>query len=107
MADAASAIWPRGMPWRTGRSGHAWLRPFGGALKAAFRVVRACRIDVEIDDLDAALRLVVAVAGIPRSIAEVNIADLGEPEATPLTSGRQTLVALATQLISQRFLLSL
>jgi len=42
----------------------------GGALKAAFRVVRACRVDVEIDALDAAMRLVVAVAGMPRSVAE-------------------------------------
>jgi len=72
--------------------------------EAAFWVVRACRVDVEIDDIDTALRLVVAIAGVPRSIAQANVADLGEPEATPLTSGRQTLVALAAKLISQRFL---
>jgi hypothetical protein len=78
-----------------------------GSSKVAFRVVGARRVDVEIDDLHAALRLLVAVAGMPRSIAETNIADLGEPETTPLTSGRQTLLALAAKLIGQRFLLPL
>jgi hypothetical protein len=73
-------------------------------LEAAFWVVRACRVDVEIDDIDAALRLVMAISGVPRPIAQANVADLGEPEATPLTSGRQTLAALAAKLIGQRFL---
>ena len=38
-------------------------------LKATFWVVRARRVDVDIDDIDAAFRLVEAVAGVPRSIA--------------------------------------
>jgi len=81
------------------------LGPIGGNLKAAFRVVWAYRIDVEIDDLDAALGLAVAVSGMPRSVAETNIADLGEPETAPLTSRRQTLAALSAKLIGQRFFL--
>jgi hypothetical protein len=88
-------------------SRYAWLRPLAATLKAALWIVWACRVDVEIDDIDAALRLVVAIAGVPRSIAQANIADLGEPEATPLTAGRQTLAALAAKLIGQRFLSSL
>lgn len=73
-------------------------------LEAAFWVVRAGRVDVEIDDIDAALRLVMGISGVPRPIAQANVADLGEPEATPLTSGRQTLAALPAKLIGQRFL---
>jgi hypothetical protein len=65
--------------------------------KAAFWVVRARRVDVEIDDIDTALRLAVAIASVPRSIAQANVADLREPEATALTSGRQTLVASAAK----------
>ena len=72
------------------------------ALKAAFRVVRACRVDVEIDHIDAALRLVVAVASVPRPISQANVADLGEPEATPLTSRWQIGIALSAKLIGQR-----
>ena len=83
------------------------MRPLGGTGKPAPWIVRAFRIDVEIDDFDAALRLVVAVAGIQWAAAEANIADLREPEATPLTAGRQTLLALTTKLIGQRFFLSL
>jgi hypothetical protein len=75
------------------------------ALKVAFWVVRACRVDVEIVDLDAALRLVVMVAGMPRSIAQKNIADFGEPQATPLTSRRQALLAFTAKLVGQRLLL--
>jgi hypothetical protein len=75
------------------------------SIKAAFRFVWADRIYVEIDDLDAALVLAVAVSGMPRSVAETNIADLGEPETAPLTSRRQTLAALSTKLIGQRFFL--
>jgi hypothetical protein len=78
-----------------------------GPLEAALWVVRACRVDIEVNDLDAALRLIVTVAGTPRSIAETNIADLGKPQTTPLTSWRQALAALAAKLISERFLSSL
>src|ERR1700752_2416097 len=45
-----------------------------------------------------------AISGAPGSIAQANVADLGEPEAAPLTAGRQTLAAVAAKLIGQRFL---
>jgi hypothetical protein len=76
-------------------------------LKASFWVVGACRVDVEIDDFDTVLRLVVAVAGMPRSIAETNISYFRKPETPPLTSRRQALLALAAKLVGQRFLLPL
>src|SRR5439155_1983760 len=81
-------------------------RPLGSS-KAASWLVGARRVDVEIDDFDAVLRLVVAVTGMPRSVAQTDISYLREPEATPLTSRRQTLLALAAKLIGQRFLLPL
>jgi len=88
---------------------HRHRRLAGGqpTLKASFWVVGACRVDVEIDEFDAVLWLVVTVTGMPRSIAQTNISHLREPEATPLTSGRQTLLALAAKLIGQRLLLPL
>jgi hypothetical protein len=44
-------------------------------------------------------------AGTPGAIAELNLAHLGQPEATPFTSWRQSRLALAAELIGQRFLL--
>jgi hypothetical protein len=60
------------------------------------------RVDVEIDNFDAGLRLDVAGAGVPGIITEPNLADLEKPKAAPLTSARQTALALATELVSQR-----
>jgi hypothetical protein len=78
-----------------------------GILKAASWAVRARRVDVEIDDFDAGLGPVVGVTGMPRSIAESNISYPREPEATPLTSWRQTLLAFTAKLIGQGFFLPL
>jgi hypothetical protein len=79
----------------------------GSRSQAAFWVVGACRVDVDIDDLDAALALGMAVAGVPRPVAELKIADLGEEKAFPVASRRQARLAFATKLIGQRFLLPL
>jgi hypothetical protein len=64
-------------------------------------------VHIEIDGLDAALRLGMARAGKPSSIAKLDVADLRQPEATPLASGRQARPALAAELIRQRLLLPL
>src|SRR5207245_10503372 len=47
----------------------------------------------------------VAGAGMPWAIAELSVANLRQPEASPLASRRQTRLALAAKLISQRDLL--
>ena len=75
--------------------------------QAAFWVVGACRVDVDIDDLEAALALGVAVAGVPGPVAELNVADFGEEKAFPVASQRQARLAFATKLIGQRFFLPL
>ena len=88
-------------PWQT----EILVPGFGQTLEGTLRVVWARRVSVEIDDVHTVLGLAVAVSGMPRSVAETNIADLGEPKAAPLTSWRQTLAALSGKLISQCFLL--
>jgi hypothetical protein len=47
--------------------------------EAPARAVGAFRVDVEIDDVDAALRLAVAAASVPGTAAQAHIADLGKP----------------------------
>ena len=42
---------------------------------------------------------------MPGSVAELNVTDLGEPKAFPLSSGRQAALALAGKLVSQHDLL--
>src|SRR5947209_6009258 len=79
----------------------------GHSLEAAFWAVRARRIDIEIDDFDAALRLGVAGTGVPGSIPELDVAYLRQPEATPLAIWRQSRPALPAKLIGQRRLLAL
>ena len=72
-----------------------------GSSAAPLRVVRAVGIDVEIDELDTALALHMPVTGMPRALAKLNVADLGELEAFPLAAGRQALAAAASELIGQ------
>jgi hypothetical protein len=81
---------------------------FGGerCWKPPSRLVRALRVDVEIDDFDAALLLAVPRAGTPWTIAQVNVADPGEPQALPLASRLKTALALTAELKRQRFFLS-
>src|SRR5581483_1055418 len=68
---------------------------------------RGLMIDIEIDDMDAALGLRVCFAGVPWSVPELDIADLVEPKAAPLPVGRQNRSALSCELVSERFLLAL
>jgi hypothetical protein len=74
--------------------------------QAALRLVRARRIDIEVDDFDAALRPSMAIAAMPRPIAKLNVADPGQKQAAPLTSRRQTRFASAAKLIGERFFFS-
>src|SRR5207248_6993109 len=73
-------------------------------LQAASRVVGARRVDVEVDDFDAPLRLDVAGAGAPRRIAELDVAYPRQPQAAPLSARRQARFAVTAKLKSQRFL---
>lgn len=76
--------------------------------QAAFWVVGTFRVDVEIDDLNTALPLsVTAISGVPRPLAELNVAHLREEKTFPVTAGRQARFALAIELIGQRFLFAL
>ena len=104
---SAIPVDPFGVQAQIVRDRHRRLSGGQPTLKASSWVVGACRVDVEIDDFDTILRLVVAVTGMPRSIAETDVSYLREPEATPLTSGQQTLLALAAKLIGERFLFPL
>jgi hypothetical protein len=47
-----------------------------------------------------------AVAGVPRPIAELDVMGFGEPKAFPLTSGWQTALASTSKLVGQRHLLA-
>jgi hypothetical protein len=78
-----------------------------GSGKPAFRVVRAIRVHIEIDDFDATLRLSVTIARMPGPVAELNVVDFGKKQATPLPTGRQAFRAFAAELIGQRLLLAL
>ena len=60
-----------------------------GRIRAVVLDCRGLTGDIEIDDFDATLRLRVSIAGMPRPIAEPDIADLIEPDATPLASAGQ------------------
>ena len=51
-----------------------------------FRAVRAPRVHVEIDILDAGLRSHVAVARLPCSIDDFGGADLGDKKALPVAT---------------------
>src|SRR5690348_17099752 len=78
---------------------------FGTAALASPRRERAVRIYIEMDDLDASLALPMAIAGMPDPIAKLDVADLGEIEAFPLTARPQRLAAPAGELVGQRDLL--
>jgi hypothetical protein len=109
-------MWPMMADYRSARDGarhgeHAAdavaasvMRPFG-ASKAAFWIVRACRVDIEIDRLHASLPSGVAGAGVPGPIPELSVADPGEPKAFPLASRRKAAVASPGELVGQRDLL--
>src|SRR5690348_13578544 len=45
--------------------------------------------------------------GMPRAVAQLHLAHFRQREATPLASRRQARLALAAELVSQRFLLAL
>jgi hypothetical protein len=69
------------------------------------RRIGARRVRVQVDVAHATLRPVVARPGAPRSVAELDIANLRQRKAPPLSSGRQFLAALAAELVGQRPLL--
>src|SRR4051812_22269393 len=69
-------------------SGRGQLLSGRSRLEAALGCVRTCRIDVEVNDFDAQLRCLMARAGMPRTVAKPDIADLRQEEATPFAAGR-------------------
>src|SRR5690349_20941611 len=70
-------------------------------------MIRASRVHIEIDVVDACMRLCVARADAPWSVTQLDVADLRQPETTPVAFRPQTRVAFPAELIGQRFLLSL
>src|SRR5690349_10981552 len=68
---------------------------------------RFSRVHIEIDVVDACMRLCVARADAPWSVTQLDVADLRQPETTPVAFRPQTRVAFPAELIGQRFLLSL
>src|SRR5215204_2813727 len=58
-------------------------------LHASFWVVRALRVDIEIDYFDAALGCYVTGPGMPRPRVEFDIAHLKQPKEVRLTFGRE------------------
>jgi hypothetical protein len=70
-------------------------------------MIGARRVGIEIHGLDTALRLCVAVADIPRPVAQPGVADLSQKETTTLATWRQTLAASSVELKGQGFFLAL
>jgi|SRR5579883_1318859 len=70
-------------------------------------MVGALGIDIEVNDLDAALWLGMAGAADPRSLTELDVTDLRQEQAAPLTLWRQARFALTAKLIGQHFLVLL
>lgn len=73
--------------------------------KATFWVVGALRVYIEIDRLHARLRPGVARAGMPGTVAKLNVADLGKRKAFPLALWREAALTSSGELVSQRDLL--
>jgi hypothetical protein len=84
------------------------IHPSGtrGRSETSGRIVRAGGVDIEIDDFDAALWSYVTVTGMPGAIAEMNMAHLVQPEASPFTTSRQAGSALSAELVSECSLLT-
>jgi len=81
----------------------ASARPAGVVLKGSFqdslRLIWTVRIDVDVDVLNAPLRLLVTIARDPRTIIELNVADLRQPQAAPFAIRRQSRPALTSKLV--------
>ena len=65
----------------------------------------ALEIDVDIDGIDAHLCLGMAEAGVPRALPHSRIMDMGERQAAPVPSRRQTRGAFTGELIGECLLL--
>src|SRR4051812_19858008 len=74
------------------------------SLQHALWTIWAVRVDVDIDVLNAALRLCVTRTRDPRSIMERCFTDFRQEQATPLSTGRQTGFAPACELKGQSLL---
>ena len=57
-------------------------------MEPSLRVVRAVRVNIEIDDLDTARRLLMTIAAVPWTFTELDVADIGQKEAAPLAATR-------------------
>ena len=62
-------------------------------------------VDVQIDVLDAALRLPMLAAGVPRAVAQRHLLNPRQKEAAPLAAGRERRARLARKLKDQHLLL--
>src|SRR5262252_5056009 len=87
------------------RAEHHSIHPATAAdrSQASDGVVRARPIDIEIDGFDAALWSRVTVTRVPRSITELNMAHLVQPEASPFATARETGSALSAELVGERY----
>src|SRR5690349_12580191 len=63
-------------------------------------------VDVEIDEVDAALPEIVSITFMPRSMVQRGALDLREIEAFPFPAGRETFAAAAGELIGEDALLA-
>src|SRR5262249_58296687 len=81
---------------QVGRAERQWLAPF------------QCigHVDVDIDELNAGLRLAVAGPAVPPPIAKPNVRHSGEVEAAPVALRRQPRRAVAAELKREHGLLS-
>ena len=80
------------------------MRVYEACSWAAPWAVRAFRIGVEINNLDAALWLAVTVATLPWAIMQARETHLGQEQAAPFAARRQTGAAVAPDLEGQRLL---
>lgn len=64
-------------------------------------------INIEINNLDAPLRLGMRLTGTPRPITKLDITDFIQPQTTPFATARQAAPALPGKLIRQSLLLAL
>src|SRR4051812_38640794 len=75
-----------------------------GARRGSLRLVRAVRIDVQLDLGHAMLRLAMASPRVPAPLAQLALAHASDIEALPLAAGRQAAARATGELERQHAL---
>jgi len=109
-ASAATSIPATPLPFALPGSSEPYrkARPIGPVLRSTCglttpsRLVGTRRIDVEIDDVDAGLRLLVTGTRIPATVAKLDVARLREQQTPPLAAAGKAAAAFAGELEGQR-----